>query len=363
MKIAFLFGSLARGGAERMISYLANDFAQRGQDVAIVTLDNGPAGYALDPRVRHVKLNIAGSSQNIFQSIRRNLAGNRVLKRHLDGEKYDVVVTFSLKAAINLMLIHPLRRPWRVIASERANPRYSKTGRLQKLLRSWMLRKLDGFVFQTHRVSLCYPEFLREKGTVIPNGLFENVLDLAPGGREQTRIVAVGRLAPQKRYDVLLDAFQRVSGRHPDWMLDIYGEGSLRQSLQARCADLDITDKVVFHGSVPDVPEKLRQAGLFVMASQFEGMPNALMEAMALGLPCISTDCEFGPGELIENGKNGILVPVGDVDALADAMEQLLSDPAAAQKLGQNALAIRQSHTGARIAGQYYDYIRRITGK
>ena len=225
---------------------------------------------------------------------------------------------------------------------------------------------VDGFVFQTKRVSLCYSEKLRKKGAVIHNGVFSEILPekiTEFADRKHNDICAVGRLDGQKGYDILLDAFAGFSEKHPGYHLHIYGEGPRKKELLTAIDKLELTDKVTMHGSVPNVMFTVENMGMFVLASRFEGMPNALMEAMACGLPCISTDCDFGPSELIQDGENGLLVPVGDAEALCVAMERIAEDPALAEKLSQNSRKIRQDHSGEEIAEQYHTYIQKVLGE
>ncbi len=363
MKIAFLFGSMYRGGAERVIASLANTFCSLGDDVSIITLNNEPSGYALDPKVKHIRLNISGNSKNKFEALRRNIKLIAKFRNCVLKARYDAVIAFDLRHALLLQCAVPFARKFKIIASERANPNVRVLGRLEKMFREWLLPKVDGFVFQTERVSQCYCEALRNKGTVIHNGVFSEILPEKVSefaDRRHSVICAVGRLDAQKGYDVLLDAFSRFGERHPQHTLEIYGEGPLRKQLEQRIDSLGLQDRVTLHGSVPNVMFEIADAGMFVMASRFEGMPNALMEAMACGIPCVCTDCDFGPDELISRGQNGILVPVDDVEKLHAAMDCIASDPALAERLSHNASHIRKTHSGERIASLYHQYITKI---
>ena len=239
-------------------------------------------------------------------------------------------------------------------------------GRFEQAQRDLALPRVNGFIFQTERVSLCYSEKLRQIGTVIHNGVFPEILPEKPckfEDRKHTNICAVGRLSEQKGYDILLQAFADFRKCHPAHHLHIYGEGNLRQTIEQQINQLNLQEAVTLHGSVPNVMFQVQNAGMFVLPSRFEGMPNALMEAMACGLPCIAADCDFGPAELIENGKNGLLVPVEDPTALAEAMSKLADDKTLAQTLSKNAYNIRVTHNGERIAQQYYDYIVSVVNR
>ena len=360
MKLAFLFGSMSRGGAERVIASLSNTYCRQGDEISIITVDNSASGYSLDERVKHIRLNLAGNSKNKIQGLFRNLLVMGALHKVIKENKFDAVLTFELRQAVLLQYIFPFGRKFKLISSERANPNTRKLGRLEKRQYDKMLTNVDGFIFQTERVSFCYPEKLRKIGTVIHNGVFPEILpEKLPefNNRRHKDICAVGRLDRQKGYDILLEAFEQFRQTHPDYRLHIYGKGALQEKLEAQIAALDFSGSVTLHGSVPDVMFQVADMGMFILASRFEGMPNALMEAMACGLPCISADCDFGPRELIQDRENGMLVPVEDVENLASAMAELADNKELAEKLSQNAQAIRKTHNGETIAKMYYQYI------
>lgn len=363
MKIAFLYGSMGRGGAERVIASLANTFCNQGDQVSIITTDNNPSGYPLDEKVQHIRMNLAGDSRNKLEGIARNVKRIHRLRSVIKQGNYDAVIPFYLRDAILLQYIFPFGRKFKIITSDRANPNKRKLGKIMKWQYDTMLPKVDGFIFQTDRVSLCYPEKLRKIGTVIHNGVFPEILpETIPefGDRRHKDICAVGRLDAQKGYDILLKAFRQFRQAHPEHHLHIYGKGALQKDLEMQIETLELSGAVTLHGSVPGVMFHVADMGMFVMASRYEGMPNALMEAMACGLPCISADCDFGPGELIRDHENGVLVPVEDADALAKAMAEVADDPALAQKLSQNARGLRETHSGEKIAAKYYQYIAKV---
>ena len=363
MKIAFLIGSMSRGGAERVIASLANTYCGQGDEISIITTDGSPSGYPLDKRVQHIRLNLAGKSNNRIEGAISNLRVTCALRKVIKKNRYDAVVTFVLRPAVLLQYAFPFGRKFKLITSDRANPNVRKLDRFTKWQYDSMLPNVDGFIFQTERVSMCYPEKLRKKSTVIHNGVFPEILPEKPpefDSRRHKDICAVGRLAQQKGYDILLEAFAKFRQSHPDYHLHIYGKGALQEKLEAQREGLGLSDSVTFHGSVPDVMFQVADMGMFVMASRFEGMPNALMEAMACGLPCVAADCDFGPGELIRDHENGILVPVEDVEKLASAMAEVADNKELAKKLSENAQGIRETHNGEKIAAMYHRYIEKV---
>lgn len=366
MKAAFLYGNLQRGGAQRVMCVLADYFVARGDDVTLLTLDDGDCGYELDSRVKVQGLETAGDSKNKFQSAARVYRTIRAFRRWVHREKPDAVLIFSTRLALMFLLAKAFsREPCRLIASERAHPGARRPS-LIKALEEKTFWKLDGFIFQTERVSRLFPESLRKKGAVIHNGLFSPDIPEAVADfdcRRSREICAVGRIDGQKAYDIMLKAFAAFHEKFPEYRLNIYGSGCDADDIKALAKKLEISDCVVFHGNHPHVISEIQDMGMYVMTSRIEGMPNALIEAMACGLPCVCTDCEFGPAELIEDGVSGLLAPVDDVQAVAEAMMKIAGDRELARKLSKGAEKIRLSHSGDEICRRYRDYILSVIQK
>lgn len=365
MKIAFLYGNMLRGGAQRVISCLAAYCAQMGDAVTILTLDAGGSDYPLDPGVNVVGLNVAGDSANKLESIKRFLTAERKLHDWMKAERPDAVVAFSTKLTMQLLLARGAGGCC-VICSERANPAFrneGNAGRLEELL----LPRVDGFIFQTERVSRLFPERLQRIGAVIHNGLFSpDIPEQVPpfARRRHKEICAVGRMDnEQKAYDVMLEAFALFHKTHPEHVLNIFGHGIDEPVLRQQITQLGLEECVILHGNHPHVIGEIKDMGMFVMTSRYEGMPNALIEAMACGLPCVCTDCDFGPAELIRDGESGLLAPVDNVTAIAAAMERVADDPVLAERLSCGALEIRRSHARDAICSQYRDYILSVAEK
>ncbi|MEF2146461.1 MAG: glycosyltransferase, partial [Desulfovibrionaceae bacterium] len=208
-----------------------------------------------------------------------------------------------------------------------------------------------------------FPGFLQKRLATIPNPVIPPpFLGEAPELPPRT-VLAVGRIAPQKGYDVLLDAFAQVSATHPQWRLCIAGGGGPTDSLKSQAKSLGIDDNVRFLGAVRDVGGLLRQAEIYVMSSRYEGFPNALCEAMASGLPCVSSDCPSGPAEIIEHEVNGLLVPNANAEALASALRRLMDDPGLRKRLAAKAAELTASFSENRIMDLWEDLLRRILGR
>jgi glycosyltransferase involved in cell wall biosynthesis len=178
------------------------------------------------------------------------------------------------------------------------------------------------------------------------------------------RIINVGRLHPQKNQKLLIDSYAKITNSFPEYVLEIYGDGELHDELQRYINDLGLKDKIVLNQSRKDLWDCIYKAALFVLSSDFEGMPNALMEAMALGLPCISTDCRPGGARsLIQDGVNGMIVPVGNVDELAKAMTLCLSKPDVSEKMAMNARAIMETHCEKALFDKWSDYLKLVLSR
>lgn len=365
MKAAFFYGNLKRGGAQRVICCLANDFARRGDQVNILTLNDGETEYELEPEVKVTGLRVSGDSANKWESIRRFLNTERQIRRWMAEEKPDAVLAFSSKLTMQLLLARAHGGPV-LICSERANPAFREESAATRMERR-LLKKADGFIFQTERVKTLFPERLQKIGAVIHNGLFSEDIPeeiTAFADRNPKAICAVGRLDnDQKAYDVMFKAFALFHERHPEHVLNVFGRGVDEPVLRKLIAQLGLEDSIILHGNHPHVIQEIKDMGMFVMTSRYEGMPNALIEAMACGLPCVCTDCDFGPAELIRDGESGLLVPVDDVAAIAAAMERIADEPALAGRLSRGALEIRQTHGREKICGQYRDYILSVIEK
>ena len=251
----------------------------------------------------------------------------------------DAVISFTDRTCVVTLLASiGLRVP--VIVSERTDPEMYSPGRAWEYLRRILYPSASAIVVLTEKVrGWSQRLFPRVRTRVIPNPVPGNLP--SPSNSPRSMILAVGRLEPEKGFDSLIDAFSQIAARHPDWRLRILGEGQERQRLEQRISALGLVDRVEMPGRRHDVLNQLAEAGIFVLSSRFEGFPNALVEALACGRAGVSTNCSSGPSDLIEHEQNGLLVPVGDSEALAAAMERLLVDPALRVRLGQAALQIR----------------------
>ena len=336
--IVFFTLSMTRGGAEGVIARLCNDCFCKQYRVTIITCMKRPVEYELDEKINLICLDEEGA-------VYRNM-GERFLKRRkqlqslLDKEAPDLLVSF-LPEPNFLILSLKTRYKFPVIISVRNDPRREYREKAYYVLMRLLYPKADGYVFQTKEAGnyFSFSKHIVDNMAIIPNPLGNEFLNLEKSLIREQKIVHVGRLDSQKNQKMLLCACKEIFVKHPDYILEMYGDGRLREELENLRDELGLKDKVIFGGNVPDLHGRIQNAAAFVLSSDYEGMPNALMEAMAMGIPVVSTDCPCGgPGYLIEDGKTGKLVAPGQTEELSKAVNELLDNPQESEKMALCAL-------------------------
>jgi glycosyltransferase involved in cell wall biosynthesis len=342
MRLTLVTSALSAGGAERVLSTMANYWAEKGWQVHLATFDNGkePPFYPLHPAVVHEPLGIAGKSANPGAALLRNLGRLRALRDALRRAAPRAVVSFLERPnVLTLLASAGLGVP--VVVSERSDPHSQAIGRAWSALRRLTYPRAAAVVAQTEQALGYFSAAVRRRGRVIPNPIqavpppANGAAHAGAGGRKT--VLGLGRLSPEKGFDHLLRAFGRVAPRHRDWGLDIWGEGPERPRLAALVQELGLADRVRLPGRTPEPLAQMRRADFFVLSSRYEGFPNALCEALACGLPAISYACPTGPRAIIRDGVDGVLVPAGEVGALAAAMDRLMADEGERRRLALRA--------------------------
>lgn len=351
------------GGAERMISSLANYYAEQEEiEVIIGVLDKNPSFYRLHPNVELLNLYELHQSKNIWQSIKNTIIIIIRTRQAFKDWCPDYVICFSIKQLVFALVAKSFLKI-KIIGSERNNPNHYHDpfwNSMKKVATPFA----DGFIFQTEGAREYYPQRVQQKSAVIPNGILVDNFPttiLPPSERIPGSICAVGRLHEQKDYHTLINAFAVFVQTHPLYSLTIYGEGIERERLEQLIKKLKLEDKVILAGRIQNVIQEISKRKIYVLSSKFEGMPNTLMEGMACGCACISTDCNYGPRDLIVDGENGILVPVGDIDAMAAAMHKLASNKELLNKISYNASNIRNTHSMDGIGERYLEFLTKTS--
>lgn len=347
MKISMFIGGLTGGGAERVLCNLANYLDEHNHDVTIITMSETKEKYALNENVKVTNLLSLRERKNKPLGLFKRVCRLKKYLKSSDAEAY--VVFLPITIAFMLFFRRLIKVP--VIASERCDPAvYSKS---KKFLMRHYGKRADLWVFQTEDAAKWY-EGVAKKSVVIPNAINPAFVREPYLGVKEKSIVAAGRLCEQKNFALLIEAFSRISDEFSDYKLKIYGKGPLETQLKELTENKGLSDRVEFMGYVDNMPEQLEKASLFVLSSDFEGMPNALMEAMALGLPCVSTECPCGgPKFLIKDKENGLLVPVNNVDAMASALRKMLANEEFRNNCGENARKVVETLNPQKIYGTW----------
>ena len=316
-RIVFVVHSLAAGGAQRVLATMASHWAEQGWHVSLVTLASRDEDFfALHPAIGRVALDQVADSPNLFAAIWSNWRRIRELRRAIRRLQPEIVLSFVDQTnVLALLAARGLSIP--VVIAERTDPRHHPLGRIWSWLRRQVYPRATAVVVQTEGVRPVVESLAAGKPVhVIPNGIAKPAVLGQRGDESDRALVAVGRLSHEKGFDLLIMAWSEIAARHPKWRLRIYGDGPARESLE-RLASEHVSGHVEFCGATCDTDLAYREADLFALPSRYEGFPNALLEAMAHGLPSVAFDCESGPNEIVRDQVDGLLVPPGDVAALA----------------------------------------------
>lgn len=374
MKIAFISAGMAQGGGQRVISVLANEFVRRGHQVAIICTGTYRGSiYTLDDRVQLHYLNdwivenpdcsllhrvkkrllCPFKTENEFSRIKRDYQNSAYdLTRFFLAKPFDVALSFLV---YDNMALAPCARKQKakVIISEGTFPDRPEYSQAYKKARNTLYAYADVRVFQTEAQGTFFPQKLRKHSAVIGNPLSGDIPDPFSGQRQRV-IVNFCRLDAPKNLKLLLEAFAMIVKESPDYRLEIYGDGPLHDEIQDYIISQGLERNAFLRPFDENIHLKIKNAAMFVTSSDYEGLSNSLMEAMALGMPVIATDClGGGAAALIQNGKNGLLVPKGDVQELYQAMRQFVEDPELAAECGKNAINIREDFSIEAIADKW----------
>jgi GalNAc-alpha-(1->4)-GalNAc-alpha-(1->3)-diNAcBac-PP-undecaprenol alpha-1,4-N-acetyl-D-galactosaminyltransferase len=340
MRVTFVIPVIGSGGAEHALAILASRWAAAGRLITILSYDDGtrPPFYDLDSRIQHVPMNIAGDSSGTLAAISNNLRRARLLRRELQRSRPDLVVSFIDQTNV-LTLVAAMGLAVPVVVVEQSDPRSFPLKRVWARLRLITYARARRIVLLSLRDADFFPMRLQRRVAVIPNAFVppEPEAELSERAPQRPALIALGRLHRDKGFDILLEAFALIRDDHPEWDLTILGEGEERSGLEKRRDELGLAGRVSYPGRVKDPYAHLRRATLFVLPSRAEGFPLALCEALACGLPAVCTDCAGGVRDIIEDGVNGVIVPVDDATALARALSCLMSDEPKRRSLARRA--------------------------
>ena len=354
-KIIFYVNVINGGGAARVMVNLSSQFADKGYEVVFVTSYKAEREYLLNSKIKRIVL-----EENPQQSrIRRNASRIIKLRRICKQEKADFLISFMGEPNFRAV-VATIGLPIKTIISVRNDPKIEYGGPLMRFVGKHILPYADGCVFQTVDAQKWFPIKLQEKSAIIYNAVKPEFYQISRSPKKGL-VVTCGRLEKQKNQKILIYAIHRLKSKYPFLKLKIYGEGSQKAELTKLISDLNLQKTVILEGQTDKVGDALKNADIFVLTSDFEGMPNALMEALAVGVPCIATDCPCGGAKmLIEDGHNGLLIPVNDVEALVKAFETMLNNDELKSKISDNSRKAAKNYTADKIYQQWETYMRGI---
>ncbi|OIJ11264.1 hypothetical protein BKP37_16615 [Anaerobacillus alkalilacustris] len=346
-KVVFVIGSMRRGGAERVISLLANNYAKRGWGVDILTLLDDSNDYELNNKI-NVKP-ICNMSKSKLRQLPKWIFD---IRKHIDENEPDVIVSFI--ARINIItLLACIGLKKNIVVSERSDPAADGRSIFVRLATHLLYPLANFVVFQTEWAKSNFSNKIQKKSIIINNPVHIRV---KASEIRRKKIVAVGRLMKEKNHTMLIRAFKEINSKFPDYNLYIYGEGSERENLENLIHELKLSHSVFLPGNVIDVHEKIADAEIFILPSNYEGMSNALLEAMMMGIPCISTDCA-GSNEVIKSDYNGVLIERGNEQELVMKISELIINKEKRLLLGRNGQVSVQEMKESKVVSIWEKYL------
>lgn len=357
--IIFITSCLSFGGAEKMLSFVAESFAKRQHNVTIINLKRIQNNSDYERIVPGVSIEtISKPTNNTFKI----LYYIKHIRKIAKTKNADCIIGFTMLPNFYASVVGKLLQIPSII-SERGNPYRTITESFKDRIVMYFINRANGGVFQTNGAKAFYSKGLQERGKVIPNPIFipEELQGISWNEHNKT-VVYVGRLDNcQKRLDILLKSFALFHSNHTEYRLRLFGKGADERLIEQWCNELGIRENVDFMGLAKQPMKEIVKDGIFIITSDFEGISNSLLEAMAVGLPCVSTDHEPGGARLlITDHENGLLAPVGDIKALAKALEEFADNDALARKCGNNARNVVNRFAPIKIIDMWDSYIENV---
>lgn len=354
-KVLFVASDLSYGGAEKMLCFVAESLAKRGMKVAIANMqevhDNS---RQISDEITVYRLE--SSEKRFIEKIEKF----RELQKCVRDYRPDIIISFkTVQNTLASLVGKVMNIP--VIISERGDPTKENLRRLRTRLHWLAINAADGAVFQTTGAQAYFEPRLIQKSIVIPNPV-EVSEKTQKSDYEEKAVVSFGRLENyQKRYDIMLEAFRLFSIKQPDYVLKLYGTGPDEAQIRKWCKELNLDDKVKFMGYSGKPGSMLCRGNIFLITSDFEGISNALLEAMAAGYPVVSTDSSPGGARMvITDRENGRLVPVQNPALIAEALTEFATNKAMYENCAHNAVKVVDRFSQTRIADEWYQYVQEV---
>ncbi len=354
MKILIVISELKYSGAAKIAAWLANSLAESDLDVTLLTFFGEKDSQIVSKNVKQVKIKIDDTSR-----WKRTLKAIRQIHKTIAKHKYDVLISFlPLEGFVSVLA--SVYTKTKVIVAERSDP-YNEKSISANIFR-FFFRFADGAVFQSAGAMAYYPSKLKENSRIIENPVLRSNVPMIPYEDRYDEIVSVSRMdIKQKRQDLLLKAFAIVAETKKTVKLKLIGDGPDMDDIKALSKELGIYEQVIFIGKSSDVLKEISHSKVFVFASDFEGMPNAILEALSMGVPVITTD--YSPGgaiELVSEKERGFVVPRGNEKLLAEKMIYTLNNVDRAAEMSSNAVGIYMDNSETETLKRWMEYITYI---
>ena len=362
MVIEIVTKNLLSGGAERVIYNLVNYWSSKGIICKIILVDKREIFYKFSKNVEVIEIGKMSNNPIIDKFLRYKKV--RDLTKSIGPD-----IVLSLPEEIGIYTIGALLfSSFPVVVSERNDPWRMPYKKSTRLLRKLLYPFADGLIFQTKEASMFFSSRLREKGAVLKNPFDSSIINEIDNNNidnnKDNIIIGAGRLEKQKNFALLIEAFELFSREYPDFKLHIYGNGSLKRDLENLAKEKNIGDKVILPGSVKNLSKRIANARVFVLSSDYEGVPNVLIEAMAIGTPCIATNCSpGGAASLISNGENGFLIACGDKIAMYNKMKLIVDNECLSNDISRKSVLIKEELAVNKVGEEWLSYLKHIISR
>jgi GalNAc-alpha-(1->4)-GalNAc-alpha-(1->3)-diNAcBac-PP-undecaprenol alpha-1,4-N-acetyl-D-galactosaminyltransferase len=352
----FVLADLQSGGTQRVVSSLANYWSKTGNEVTVITLAERDSDFfKLSAAIKRIVIGGQRDSNSLVTGIVANISRIILIRNALKDLNARTAVGMICQTNI-LLVIAGLGLKTRIIISERNDPKRQSFGRAWDFLRRRIYPLADLVTANSREAVISLEAFVpKHKLEFLPNPVAFSSMN-KDGKSPENRIIAVGRLHPQKAHDILISAFAKLIPKYPDWHLEILGEGDERLALSNLIKRFDLERSVTLSGRVENVMERLSRAKIFALPSRHEGTPNALLEAMAAGVAPVVSDASSGALEYVEHQINGLVVPVDDVDVLAKALCQLTENDKERQTYARKSIS-KVEHLSLPEVASYWESI------
>ena len=354
MNIAFLAYLEGYGGAEKQMVMLANEMARRGHKVHMISISVDNNYYLLDDAVKYSYI------PDKHGRALRHISRYCEIAKKLKSIRPDITLNFWYQSAYMVAGMSK-KITGKVVFSERADPGDKEYDGLLGKIRAITLPRIDGFVFQSRGAQQYFDKSVQDRSVVIANPIFVKKTDYPEVKERRKAIVTIGRLHPQKNHKLLIDSFALIADQIPEYKLEIWGDGELKDELKRQIESYGLSDRVLLKGTSNKIHDLIYDASLFVLSSDYEGLPNTLLEAMTLGIPSISTDCRPGGArEIINDGENGLITPVGDREQLGEAMKELIINRDKAMAMASKAAVAMERYRSEIIYSEWEKFFVKL---